>query len=173
MYVVNICWFVVFTEPKYKSHLSSMHRIRRWQPLDECLGRYYSADLSCKSVKCPWTTCTALIPSNCISRIFQVHGIHIQPSLLLNGHPRSLPGIKRPRREADRSPPSSAKVTNQWHYIPLLPLHAFVVLTRKTFLPYSVHIQFNPLNPKLNPICHLLALLGAHHFLHVSRIRVK
>ena len=32
---------------------------------------------------------------------------------------------------------------------------------------------FNPLNPELNPICYLLALLGAHHFLHVSRIRVK
>ena len=31
----------------------------------------------------------------------------------------------------------------------------------------------NPLNPALNPICHLLALLGVHHFLHVSRIRVK
>ena len=31
----------------------------------------------------------------------------------------------------------------------------------------------NPLNPKLNPTCYLLALLGAHHFLHVSRIRVK
>jgi len=31
----------------------------------------------------------------------------------------------------------------------------------------------NPLNPKLNSICYLLALLGAHHFLHVSRIRVK
>ena len=30
----------------------------------------------------------------------------------------------------------------------------------------------NPLNPELNPICFLLALL-AHHFLHVSRIRVK
>jgi len=29
----------------------------------------------------------------------------------------------------------------------------------------------NPLNPELNPICSLLALL-AHHFLHVSRIRV-
>jgi hypothetical protein len=25
----------------------------------------------------------------------------------------------------------------------------------------------------LNPICHLLALLGVHHFLHISRIRVK
>ena len=31
----------------------------------------------------------------------------------------------------------------------------------------------NPLKPELNPICYLLALLGAHHFLHVSRIRVK
>ena len=34
-------------------------------------------------------------------------------------------------------------------------------------------ILVNPLNPKLNPTCYLLALLGAHHFLHVSRIRVK
>jgi hypothetical protein len=32
---------------------------------------------------------------------------------------------------------------------------------------------FNPLNAKLNPICDLLALLGAHPILHVSRIRVK
>jgi hypothetical protein len=31
----------------------------------------------------------------------------------------------------------------------------------------------NPLNTELNPICHLLALLGAHHILHVSRIRVN
>ena len=31
----------------------------------------------------------------------------------------------------------------------------------------------NPLNAELNPICYLLALLGTHHFLHVSRIRVK
>jgi len=33
--------------------------------------------------------------------------------------------------------------------------------------------SFNPLKPELNPICSLLALLGAHHFLYVSRIRVK
>jgi len=32
---------------------------------------------------------------------------------------------------------------------------------------------FNPLNAKLNPICHPLALLGAHHILHVSRVRVN
>jgi len=36
----------------------------------------------------------------------------------------------------------------------------------------SLH-SINPLKPELNPICYLLALLGAHHFLHVSRIRVK
>jgi len=34
-------------------------------------------------------------------------------------------------------------------------------------------MDINPLNAELNPICHLLALLGAHHILHVSRIRVK
>ena len=38
---------------------------------------------------------------------------------------------------------------------------------------YFFSKSFNPLNPELNPICYLLALLGAHSFLHVSRIRVK
>jgi hypothetical protein len=33
--------------------------------------------------------------------------------------------------------------------------------------------EITPLNTELNPICYLLALLGAHHFLHVSRIRVN
>ena len=33
--------------------------------------------------------------------------------------------------------------------------------------------KFNPPNTELNPICHLLELLGAHHILHVTRIRVK
>ena len=31
----------------------------------------------------------------------------------------------------------------------------------------------NPLNVELNPIRHLLALVGARHIVHVSRIRVK
>ena len=34
-------------------------------------------------------------------------------------------------------------------------------------------LLFNPLNAELNPVCHLLALLEAHHILHVSRIRVN
>ena len=48
-------------------------------------------------------------------------------------------------------------------------------------LPFIVHVRyfpfglyfFNPFNAELNPICHLLALLGTHPILHVSRIRVN
>ena len=44
----------------------------------------------------------------------------------------------------------------------------YAVNSRMNTLKYAI----NPLNPELNPICYLLALL-AHHFLHVSRIKVK
>ena len=40
-------------------------------------------------------------------------------------------------------------------------------------LSYSASSSIiNPLNAELNLMCHLLVLLGAHHILHVSRIRV-
>ena len=44
----------------------------------------------------------------------------------------------------------------------------------KTVMTVYIRLEllFNPLKPELNSICYLLALL-AHHFLHVSRIRVK
>jgi hypothetical protein len=54
--------------------------------------------------------------------------------------------------------------------------------TQEALILYSIKRQFseemltalfNPLNAKLNPICHLLALLGNHPILHVSSIRVK
>jgi hypothetical protein len=41
-----------------------------------------------------------------------------------------------------------------------------------SYCKYSAK-YIKPLKAELNPICHLLALLGAHHILHVSRIRVK
>ena len=40
-------------------------------------------------------------------------------------------------------------------------------------ISYIQSLRANPLNAELNLICHLLALLGAHHILHVSKIRVK
>ena len=50
-------------------------------------------------------------------------------------------------------------------------------LNKSSFPELNKHIELdrsiNPLNPELNPICYLLALLGAHHFLRVGRIRVK
>ena len=84
--------------------------------------------------------------------------------------------------------------------IHLLPLYAIMACTETTSpQPFDVNSQeepkktsegchnsqppdqtrstpvrcINPLNPELNPIYYLLALLGAQHFLHVSRIRVK
>ena len=45
------------------------------------------------------------------------------------------------------------------------------------FYPHSFMrlpvVMFNSLNAEINPICHLLALLRAHHILHVSRVRVN
>ena len=40
---------------------------------------------------------------------------------------------------------------------------------------YFHHIanKFNPLNAEINPICHLLALLGGATIVVVSRLRVK
>jgi len=38
---------------------------------------------------------------------------------------------------------------------------------------FELCVLVNPLNPEINPICYLLALLGAHNFLHISRVRVK
>ena len=72
---------------------------------------------------------------------------------------------------------------------PLRPPHlfCFILLLRRTWTVTLRHLMFsyrfllkiqflwnvNPLNAKLNPVCHLLALLRAHHILYVSRIRVK
>ena len=44
---------------------------------------------------------------------------------------------------------------------------------RKLSLFSFLCLRINPLTAELNPVCHLLALLGAHYILHVSRKRVK
>ena len=65
------------------------------------------------------------------------------------------------------------------HFISYQNGHAVLSLCKSLSITYMKLIKFeflwiiNPLKPELNPICYLLALLGAHHFLHVNRIRVK
>ena len=72
---------------------------------------------------------------------------------------------------------------SEWSYIPAPPtcLHdahrgtftfTFTCTILKPKSYYSLN-TINPLNAELNPICHLLALLGAHHIFHVSRLRVN
>jgi len=54
-------------------------------------------------------------------------------------------GVKGPRREVDRSSPSTAEVKNEWSYTPtLLPLYAFTTWTRTTllFFPQPSEIIF-------------------------------
>jgi hypothetical protein len=49
----------------------------------------------------------------------------VQHSLLFNGCQGIFPGGKRPERERDRSPPSTAEVNNAWIYIST-PLYIFL-----------------------------------------------
>jgi hypothetical protein len=54
-------------------------------------------------------------------------------------------------------------------------MHEHLHIQKKTIISPIVYVlwHINPLHAKLNPICHLLALLGAHRIFHVSRVRVK
>jgi len=49
----------------------------------------------------------------------------------------------------------------------------FYIKYYSTVYNCKINWKINTLNAELNPICYLLALLGTHHSLHVSRIRVK
>ena len=60
--------------------------------------------------------------------------------------------------------------THRFQWVRTLALRC-VVLQR--YVRQQKYTFLNTLNPELNPICYLLALLGAHLFLHISRIRVK
>jgi len=58
-------------------------------------------------------------------------------SLVFNAYRHSLPEVKRPRREADHSPSSSANVKNEWGYTLLLYVPSWLG-QRKRFL-LSLH----------------------------------
>ena len=60
-----------------------------------------------------------------------------------------------------------------WIYASKVFRLAVVTMSLKSSYMFRCNVNFNPLNAELYSICHLLALLGAHHILHVSRIRVK
>ena len=55
----------------------------------------------------------------------------------------------------------------------LNPIRHLLALVGARHIVDVSRIRVNPLNAELNPIRHLLALVGARHIVHVSRIRVK
>ena len=67
------------------------------------------------------------------------------------------------------------KITLSLPFLPIQAVHSKTGSQTCWVAKYTcLYLKYiNPLNPELNPICYLLALLGPHHFLHVSRIRVK
>ena len=56
-----------------------------------------------------------------------------------------------------------------WLAEPLLVSQIVLFGVNKCMQP----LLFNRLNTELNPICHLLALLGVHHIFHISVLRVN
>ena len=55
----------------------------------------------------------------------------------------------------------------------LNPIRHLLALVGARHIVHVSRIRVNPLNAELNPIRHLLALVGARHIVHVSRIRVN
>jgi len=71
--------------------------------------------------------------------------------------------VHRSKKPKVLQTPKRMNVSEILHYLP----EKSIVCTR---MPVC---KINPLKAELNPICHLLALLGAHLIFHISRIRVK
>jgi len=86
--------------------------------------------------------------------------------MLMLGH--SLPAAYYRPQHSSLAPhlPYPCSTTYQVHYV-------FLIIQYTIPGQNVQYTEIDPLKPELNPICYLLALLGAHHFLHVSMIRVK
>ena len=97
---------------------------------------------------------------------------HLKPPLhpapfyfpLVKGHKMSLQNCKE---DIFTSTMLCVQIISKISENSLVSIYTTHMIVQFVWLP-----PFNPLNPELNPICYLLALL-VHHFLHVSRIRVK
>ena len=73
---------------------------------------------------------------------------------------------------SDQAPRASA-TESFWFYVNILAGTPLLGDPKELFHRGPEYWPFNPSNAELNPICHLLALLGAHHIFHVSGLRVK
>ena len=122
-------------------------------------GKLYSIDLQLRYL--------------CFETIYQSHFQgSSRPSTIISTPKR--PTTNLIVREQEGQNPSNSRVFTLKHYISAIPWARTHLFSKfQGVLGNETATRLNPLNTELNPICYLLALLGAHHFLHVSRIRVK
>jgi hypothetical protein len=81
-----------------------------------------------------------------------------------------LTGLLPPSSSVIKSAFNSNFVTTKKHKLDDKNADRSVLI--KDVAIYNI-ISLKPLNAELNPICPLLALLGAHHILHVGGLRVN
>jgi len=97
--------------------------------------------------------------------------VNIHPALFLTESHQIRTGPEHSLTAAHPAVTLLRLQVNRRNTFSMLYLKAATCMACRNLRPFLLHL-INPLNPELNPIRYLLALL-AHHFLHVSRIRVK
>ena len=131
-----------------------------WIGLAQDRDRWWTLVSAVMNLRVPWNAgnfLTSYKPVSCSRRTLH-HGV----SKWRRWQTRPLP-FNLPRSDSMTTSSQSTKC--------ILCLDYELKLTL-TIFSYSFP-RINPFNAELNPICQLLALLEAHHILHVSRIRVK
>ena len=91
---------------------------------------------------------------------------------------RPLPALRHRANQSDRQlfqytvcASWYSTVAKNWNLPGALSLLFLFVL--KYFILFYYYFLLDPLNAELNATCHLLALLRAHHILHVNRVWVN
>ena len=84
--------------------------------------------------------------------------------VIITDFPRRRGEVNTPAYYVFRTPTILFQLTTDIH---------FKIQTNSTLKTSRTYFVISPLNAELNPIRHLPALLGAHHILHGSRVKVK
>jgi hypothetical protein len=88
------------------------------------------------------------------------------PSLLCNGYQRFFPyKVKRPGREADHSPPSSAEVKNAWYYTSIPPYALMAWCSVKIYEQLYLYLYYNI---KLQDPLIVVIILLSHYFIRLK-----
>ena len=98
------------------------------------------------------------------------------PSVNATTHFPSICGCKAESPNCNKNQRHTKKKFQHSYYTETKKKHrkmSFIYDKPSHFSTIDMIYGINPLNTALNPICHLLALLEAHHIVHVSRIRVN